>query len=140
MRLAIKHRLDRVVDAAEIGRLDLDVIGSLLVGEELDVGKRVAPFIRDQPERDPLALQEGAYLAEALDLLDLRPGDDRRFDKKLIGRRRLAHATEIVGERLELHLEQFAERAVDVEMDARPIIAVADLADALGDLARKGDE
>ena len=140
MRLAIKHRLDRVVDAAEVGRLDLHVIGSLLVGEELDVGKRVAPFIRDQAERDPLALQEGAHLAEALDLLNLRPGDDRRFDEKLIGRRRLAHAAEIIGERLELHLEEFAERAVDVEMDARPIIAIADLADALRDLAREGDE
>ena len=43
-------------------------------------------------------------------------------------------------ERLELHAEQLAQRAVDIEMDARLVVGVADLLDAFRDVGRESKQ
>src|SRR5215831_20585365 len=40
---------------------------------------------------------------------------------------------EVASDGVNILAEQFAERAIDIEMDPRPVIGIADLADALDD-------
>ena len=46
--LAVEHRLNGIVDAAEVGRLDLHHVAGSAVGKFPDVFERVAPFVGDQ--------------------------------------------------------------------------------------------
>ena len=46
---------------------------------------------------------------------------------------------EIAGDRIDIVAEQFAERTIDVEVDLRSVIGVADLADPPDDPLRIGD-
>ena len=121
--------LDRVVDAAEIRRLDLHEIRRGRLREEPDVGKRVAPLVRDEADIDAFLLQQPPQAGELLDLLLLGLRDHRRFDEQLVSPGFLTQLADIIRERLHFHFEELSERAVQIDVDARRVIRVADFLD-----------
>src|SRR5262249_1915191 len=128
---AIEQRRDGVAEAAEIRGLDLRVIGRAGGSELLDVLERVAPFIGDDLDVVPLPRERLAQAAEGRDLCRLRGGKDGRLDQKVERRHRFFEAAEIVGDARDIHGEELADRAVDVEMDARAVVLAAELAHPL---------
>jgi hypothetical protein len=68
----------------QVRRLDLHEVGGARCGEELDVGERIAPLVRDQADIHALFLQQLAQAPEFLDLLFLGLRDHGRFDQQLV--------------------------------------------------------
>ena len=93
-----------------------------------------------RPTTMPFSYEQGAQLLEAGDLLFLGLGDNGGFHQQAVGLRRLLQPAQVVRQRLQLHAEQLAQRAVDVQMDARLVVGVADLLDALRDVGREGKQ
>ena len=88
----------------------------------------------------PCRASADAQSAKSVDLRLPGLGDDKAFDQQLVAAHRRFELAEIDGDRVDVAAEQFAERAVDIEMDPRPVIGVPDLADALDDPVRIGDQ
>src|SRR5262249_57421234 len=52
----------------------------------------------------------------------------------------LREPTEVVHQGLELHPEQLAQSAVNIQMDARLVVGIADFLDPLRDIGREGQQ
>ena len=108
MLLAVENSLDGVVDAAEIGRLDLGHVAGFLLREVHDVLQRVAPFVGYDLGVDAFAVDHGADVAQSLDLCLALAHIHRAFDAQLEWRCDGSHLTDVVSDGLGVVVEDDA--------------------------------
>ena len=95
--LAVEHGLDGVVDAAQVGGLDLDHVAGLVVGEQLDVLQGVAPLVGNQLHVAATAIQLGGEAGQRLHLGgNVHVAVHGAFDAELEGLGDLAQLLDIV--------------------------------------------
>jgi hypothetical protein len=137
--LGVEHRLDRIVDAAEIWGFDLRIIRRPGVGKCFDVIEGVAPLIDNDLDFVSAPRARRAQSPEGIDLRLPGTGDDEALEQQLVRLHRRLELAEIVGNGIDILAEQFPERAVDVEMNLRTVTRFTDLTDAPDDPTRISD-
>ena len=121
MLLAVEDGLDGVVDAAEVGRLDLSHVAGFLLREVYDVLQRVAPFVGYDLGVDAFAVDHGADVAQSLNLCLALAHIHGTFDAQLERCCDGSHLTDVVSDGLGVVVEDDAEGAVDVDVDRRVV-------------------
>ena len=91
MGAAVEHRVDDVVDGAEVGRLDLDHVSGAGAVERTDVVDRVGPLVGHELRRDR-GRSCARSVRERADLRLPRAGVERVLDAQRERARRAAIA------------------------------------------------
>jgi hypothetical protein len=130
---AVEHGLRRVLDAAQVRRLDLQHVAGPVVGKVLHVLQRIAPFVGHQLHRDAAAVHLLAQKPHVRHLPFALVGVHGALDAQPEGAGRPGQLFQIVGHLAKaLVSEQRADGAVHVQVYDRPIpLARAQLQDAL---------
>ena len=118
MRLAVEHCLNGIVDAAEVGRLDLHHMTGSAVGKFPDILERVAPFVSDQLDLNAAAVKLRRQARKRNDLrFAVAVAVHRPFDAQMEGLCRLLQLRKIIGHGgIVVVSERRADGAVDVDV------------------------
>ena len=124
-----QQRLDRVVDPAEVGRLDVDDIGRLGRHEHFDVLERVAPLIDGDAHVAATTPKARAQGCECSHLRVPAPRVDDMLNSDREGLARGSRRDEIVRYRVDIAAERLTDCSVHVE---RAIAAITRLGRGAG--------
>ena len=121
MFVAIQHRIDDVVNTAQIRGLDLHHVATARVGEVHDILIGVTPFIRNNFHAGTQTGELLSDLGEHADLIRLVTGIYRAFN---VQRQALSfgfQAGDVFGATHRIHIEDQTDGAVDINMQRRVI-------------------
>lgn len=114
--LAVQDRVDGVVQAAQIGRLDLDHVAAAGGDEILYVLIGIAPFIRHDPHVAALGGQRGLDRGKKRDLPLFRSGIGWTFDVKREPLGPLFQRGQILRDTLGIIVEDLPDGAIDIDV------------------------
>ncbi len=118
---ALTEGLDGVLDAAEVGRLDLDHVAGLGGREVDDVLVGVAPFVGHDLDRGAHGPEPLADGGQELDLARLPAGVDRALDVEGEFRGDGLERGQVVGDAVGPQGHDDPDRSVDVDVEGRDV-------------------